>query len=67
MFKIVLPGKGLQAIFHLKYCELRFERACRQAKSKSNGERRILLFQGVLNRKYIGQKFVWPYFSENFV
>jgi len=67
MFKIALPGKRLQAIFHLKYRELRFERACGTAKSKSNGVRSILLFQVVLNRNYIGRKFVCPYFGENFV
>jgi len=67
MFKIALPGKRLKAIFHLRYRELRFEWACRIAKSKSNGVRSILLFQVVLNRKYIGQKFVCSYFGENFV
>jgi hypothetical protein len=67
MFKIALPGKRLQAIFHIKYRELRFERACRTAKSKSNGVRSILLFQVVLNRKYIGRNFVCPYLGKNSV
>jgi hypothetical protein len=57
MFKIALPEKRLKAIFHIKYRELRFEQAYRTAKSNSNGVRTILLFQVVLNRKYIGQKF----------
>jgi len=67
MFKIALPRKKLQAIFHLKYRELWFGRICRTAKSKRNGVRSILLFQVVLNGKYIGQKFVCPYFGDNFV
>jgi hypothetical protein len=67
MFEIALPGKRLQEMFHLKYRELRFERACRTAKSNSNGVRSILLIRVLLNRKYIGQKFICPYFDENFV
>jgi hypothetical protein len=55
MFKTALPGKGLQAIFHLKYRGLRIERACRKAKSKSSGDKSILLFHAVLDGKYIGQ------------